>query len=371
MAGVNNGKADILYCAFKGMGDLLNAAPVIAQELDDGHTVKLLIFPGFSLENFVELLDFGLNRDNLELVFLPVSGRPREVVSFLAKLSKIRPELIWISPHVPVGGAWKIPMLLWVIKKIFWPNARMAGASSERAAFLFDEKIDVDRNLPIKDREYVAYSALGRRKIQPGRRDILFVDHIRRIREEPPRIDLLIHPGANAANRRWPWNHFGELVRQIPAHYRLAVLGLPDDIAKMRGVLPGDRDIQFLSGTLEFALRAISSSKVVLTMDSGTVHFADSLGVPAVALFGVVDPKIVIGRGGSVVPIYEPKFPCQPCGKASCSQSEVLCMNSIRPERVAEAVNALLSRELKNQLSNHGSVGSSNALNTIDACCPE
>ena len=46
----------IVYGAFKGMGDLLNAAPVITRELDSGNTVKVLLFPGYSIEKIVDLL---------------------------------------------------------------------------------------------------------------------------------------------------------------------------------------------------------------------------------------------------------------------------------------------------------------------------
>ena len=138
----------IVYGAFKGMGDLLNAAPVIAQELDAGHVVKLLVFPGFSLESFVKLLDLGPNHANLDLVFLPVSGRPTAVARFLSQMSKFRPDLVWISPHAPEGATWKIPLLLWLTKKMFWHRARLAGAGSERLSFLFDERVEVTADSP-------------------------------------------------------------------------------------------------------------------------------------------------------------------------------------------------------------------------------
>ena len=49
----------LVYGAFKAMGDILNASPVIASQLDSAHKVKLLIFPSPALPEFIQLIDFG------------------------------------------------------------------------------------------------------------------------------------------------------------------------------------------------------------------------------------------------------------------------------------------------------------------------
>ena len=111
---------------------------------------------------------------------------------------------------------------------------------------------------------------------------------------------------------------------------------------QVRSLLPADRGIQFLTGSLEQAITVIASARVLFAMDSGNVHFANFLDVPAVGLFGKSDPKSIVGCWGSVLPIYERKFACQPCGRATCNQPEVYCMNSIAPETVARALIGLL-----------------------------
>src|SRR3989442_1643181 len=121
----------IVYGAFKGMGDLLCAAPVIASELAKGHVIKLLLFPGSALC------------------------------------------------------------------------------------------------------EWVAYSRLGDEFKQfPGFPP--FIDSIPVHKKHPPAYDLLIAPGANAINRLWPLPHYVSLVQMIPSEYRIAVVGLPSDIERMR-----------------------------------------------------------------------------------------------------------------------------------------
>src|SRR5437763_1607086 len=112
----------IVYGAFKGMGDLLCAAPVIASELEKGHLIKLLLFPGSALYGFVGLLDFGANRHNLSSFELPVSGGLMTRLSFLKQMAGFRADLIWISPHASrEASSWKIPLFLWFVKALYWP----------------------------------------------------------------------------------------------------------------------------------------------------------------------------------------------------------------------------------------------------------
>lgn len=324
------------------MGDLLCAAPVITSELDRGHIVKLLLFPGPALPSFVELVDFGGNRRNLESFELPVKGGLTTIRSFLKHMASFQADLIWISPHASrKASSWKIPLMLWLVKMLYWPHAMLAGACDEWLSSLFDLKVPLDRSLHLALREWTAYSRLGGKE-EPFPGFASFIDRITIYKKRPPTYDLLIAPGANAANRLWPPQYYASLVQMIPLDCRIAVVGLPCDIMKMRQVLPQNRKIVYLTGTLEKAISLIAQSRVLFAMDSGNTHFANALNTPGIALFGKADPASIIPQNGSMRPIYEKKFPCQPCESAHCSQPEVYCMDSIRPETVANALISLL-----------------------------
>jgi len=341
----NSGTKTIVYGVFKGMGDLLCAAPVVRFELDQGQTVKLLLFPGATLSNFVELIDFGPNRHNLHLYQLPLSGGPARFLAFLRQMASFPADLVWISPHASrKASSWKIPLLLWSVKTLFWRRAMMAGASDERLSSLFDLRVPVDRCLPLAKREWTAYSQLnsGMPRNFPG--FTTFIEKIQPQQGSSPLYDLLIAPSANARNRVWPLENYTSLVMLIPSNYKIAVVGLPNDIEKLQKILPKNRHIQFVSGTLEDAVRAIANTRVVLSMDSGNMHFANALHLPGIALFGKADPKSIIPLDGSMHAFYEKKFPCQPCESAGCSQPEVYCMNSIFPEEVAKSLTRLLKK---------------------------
>lgn len=335
----------LVYGAFKAMGDILNASPVVASQLDSGHKVKLLIFPSPLLPEFIRLIDFGPNHKNLELVPLPVSRGIREFLKYFAWARAIDPALVWISPHAPrSASSWQIPILLWSTKKLLWKKAHLAGARSERFSMLFDESVSVDRNLPYMEREHLAFSMLSDSAGDTRLRRISFIPRIQDQRELPPLYDLLIHPGANVPSRMWPSSRYRELVRLLPPQLRIAVSGIPRDIEMMRLVLPPSRHIAFLTGSLEQAITAIARSRALLAMDSGAMHFARVLDVPAVALFGKCDPATVVASGTNVFPIYERKFSCQPCGKPGCSRPEAYCINSIEAPTVAHSLLRLINQ---------------------------
>jgi heptosyltransferase-2 len=332
----------IVYGAFKAMGDFVSAAPVIKSELDSGSEVCLLIFPG--LESFVRLLDFGESSCKLRLIHLPVSGFSA-FYHFLRQMKEISPEIVWISPHAPApASSWKIPLLLWIVRTLYWPGTIIAGSCTERMSVLFDTRSKANRALPFAEREWQSYSVLKRLPEWGARPKLRFQASIQEERQKEPLFDLLIHPGAGAANRKWPFRQYPALVDNLPKTYRIAVVALPEDIEHMRRALPLDSNVQFISGTLEQSIQAIARSRALLSMDSGNMFFADLLDVPGIAIFGASDPASVIGFTGSVLPIYQKSVQCQPCGRKACIHSEPMCITSISPAYVAAQLVRIIER---------------------------
>lgn len=337
---VGNGQL-IVYGAFKGMGDLLSAAPVIAAQLDQGARVVLLVFP--QIAAFAELLDFGANGANLQLCSLPVAGRSADLRRFLRRMARLSPDLVWVSPHAPLAASsWKIPLLLGLIRKWWWPRAIYAGARSERFSWLFDRRVEVQRTLPLRAREEQAFRQLAAGPANDAVASIAFKEDIQRQRSLPALYDILIHPGASAQNRKWPFARYRELLPLLPAGSRIIFVGLPEDIAGVRAELPASNAVTFLSGSLEEAIVAMARSRAALTMDSGTMFFAALLGVPTVSLFGPSQPAQVIAAAGTgVVAIHTASCRCRP-GSKTCRWQPAPCMASIDAQRVAEQIASVM-----------------------------
>ncbi|MFI5683434.1 glycosyltransferase family 9 protein [Streptomyces sp. NPDC051636] len=108
---------------------------------------------------------------------------------------------------------------------------------------------------------------------------------------------VVVHPGAEAAARRWPAERYAEVTQRLrAAGHRVVLTGGPKedalvlDVAARTG-LPA-RDV--LRGGLPFgALSAlVAHAALVLSGDTGPAHLAVAHGTPSVTLFGPVPPHL-------------------------------------------------------------------------------
>ena len=333
-------KPSIIFGVFSGMGDLLWAIPVIQAELERGVTVHLLLFPGRGLREFCDLLDLGPHRGRLHLHTLPTDMK--DCWPFLDEMRRLSPGTVWVSPHAPVVAASsKIPILLRALQLLFWRHAKLVGAESEPSSQFLHQRLPVDRTLPLKRREWAAY-----RLLRPSLPDQppapRFDPTLTVLRRTAPRYDLVIHPGAGAKNRIWPFENYPALLHFLPADWKIAVLGLSDDVTALRKILPATRAIDYITGSLRESLTTLASARTLLAMDSGNMHFADVLGIPTVAVFLKDDPATVIGPAlgiaSRIQPVFQPRFPCQPCGLRLCNQPSIYCLDTVDPVLVARTI---------------------------------
>jgi heptosyltransferase-2 len=346
--------SSIVFGVFKGMGDLVCAAPVILSELQQHHSVHLLLFPSATIREFCSLIDFAPFERNLHLHTVPASSNLGQWKQFIAEMRCLNPELVWISPHAPrKDSSWKIPLGLRIIQSLFWRNARLVGADTERLAMLLHQRLPVDRALPLQKREWSAYRLFRGASLPEQAPAVRFVREIEERRHQPPIYDLVIHPGANALNRTWPFDKYAPLIRLLPTDWRIALLGLPSDLALLKQTMPSDRPIEYVTGSIGKAIQTLASARLLFVMDSGNMHFAQVLGVPAVVVFGYTDPASIVDSHGVIDAIYEPHLPCQPCREKVCSQPEIYCLDSIEPEDVARRLQARENRIPKRTSPSH------------------
>ncbi|MGW0598742.1 glycosyltransferase family 9 protein [Streptomyces sp. NPDC002776] len=108
---------------------------------------------------------------------------------------------------------------------------------------------------------------------------------------------VVVHPGAEAAARRWPHERYAEVAHRLrAAGHRVVVTGGPAEDALVGAVARGAglprRDV--LSGGLPYGeLSAlIAGSPLVISGDTGLAHLAVAHGTPSVTLFGPVAPQL-------------------------------------------------------------------------------
>ena len=106
----------------------------------------------------------------------------------------------------------------------------------------------------------------------------------------------VVHPGAKAAQRRWPPERFAAVARELSGRgHRVVVTGSPGerDIAAevaRRAGLPADAVLAGATDVGELAA-LVAHARLVLCGDTGVAHLATAFATPSVLLFGPVPPS--------------------------------------------------------------------------------
>ncbi|MEU0088302.1 glycosyltransferase family 9 protein [Streptomyces sp. NPDC006274] len=111
---------------------------------------------------------------------------------------------------------------------------------------------------------------------------------------------IVLHPGADAAARRWPAERFAAVARALSrAGHRVVVTAgaaegrLAAEVAGPAG-LPPDAVLGGTGGDVPFdvLMALVARARCVVAGDTGLAHLATALGTPSVTLFGPVAPRL-------------------------------------------------------------------------------
>lgn len=153
---------------------------------------------------------------------------------------------------------------------------------------------------------------------------------------------LGIAPGT-ARNKIWSYERFAEVADLAAREFGARVVILGPQSMLMRTVARRMQHPSVVVSDLETNLLPafIERMDLFLCNDSGPLHLAAAMGVPAVGIFGPTQasvwapnhaPKVKILRAGD----------CPPCGEQMrCSQPRRICMESVSVEMVMDALRAL------------------------------
>ena len=163
---------------------------------------------------------------------------------------------------------------------------------------------------------------------------------------------MVIQPGARWLNKRWPIDHYGQLIRQLGAAYpdfRFAIMGSQEDSEAGAALAAADpRRCLDLTGkvSLPEMIEWIRLSELMISNDTGPMHVAAAIGKPVVAIFGPTEPRRT-GPYRQLQNVVRIDLPCAPCLKAHCTYSRPIeCLKAIPPAMVFDRVTQL-ERRLK------------------------
>lgn len=153
---------------------------------------------------------------------------------------------------------------------------------------------------------------------------------------------VALAPGSVGEAKRWPVAYYAEAAKQLSqSGVEVWIIGGPDEKVFAKEILEhagqGVRD--FTGGKLSDGVIALSLARAVVANDSGLLHVAAALGVPAIGMFGPTDPS----KWAPINPVadiitHEPLLDCQFCMQYVCPLQHHNCMREVLPSRVVDSV---------------------------------
>lgn len=112
--------------------------------------------------------------------------------------------------------------------------------------------------------------------------------------------EVVVHPGAAAAARRWPVSRWAALVTALTDRgHRVVLTGSEGERDLCRQVLHasaagGAEDVRDVSGRLGLPALAdlVATAQLLVSTDTGVAHLATAYGTPSVTLFGPTPPAL-------------------------------------------------------------------------------
>jgi lipopolysaccharide heptosyltransferase II len=167
------------------------------------------------------------------------------------------------------------------------------------------------------------------------------------LRSNSQPITLGLCPGADyGPAKRWLPERFAEAAAAVSEKTgaKWILFGTKNDIAigeTIAGAL-GDQCTNRIGQTsLEQLIDELQTCRLLLTNDTGTMHLAALLGVPAVAVFGSTEPRLTGPRGNDHVMLRH-QVECSPCFLRECP-IDFRCMKAVGVQEVVDAVLSILA----------------------------
>lgn len=148
---------------------------------------------------------------------------------------------------------------------------------------------------------------------------------------------IVLVPGASrrGAIKRWPLRHWLTLAAELKGRFDLRWSLGPEE-EDLRSWLPEATGVEALP-RLDFwqLAAALRQADRVVAPDTGLLHLAVVLGVPALGLYGSSDP-VVAGLPAGAGRILRTDIACAPCRERACQRRQ--CLEELLPTLVSAAL---------------------------------
>ncbi|MFZ9035624.1 MAG: lipopolysaccharide heptosyltransferase II [Francisellaceae bacterium] len=148
---------------------------------------------------------------------------------------------------------------------------------------------------------------------------------------------IAICPGAEfGPAKKWPAHYYAEIARYlIDKGYAILLLGGTKDhecCDEIKQHFTDEPIYNFAGRTrIDEAVQLISICDHVFSNDSGLMHIACALDIPATIIYGSSSDKFTPPLSHNADSVYLDDLPCRPCFKRQCPLGHTNCLNQLTP----------------------------------------
>ena len=146
--------------------------------------------------------------------------------------------------------------------------------------------------------------------------------------------------GTTWSSKNWPVDLFVQTAQMLSTDFKIVLCGGNADLA-LGSKIEEAAHIPMINAIGKTSLLQmagiIDRATAIVSGDTGPLHIAAALGIPAVAMFGPTNPSTYAPQGPKNVILFT-KLSCSFCHKTSCPTGNPICMSSITPAEVVKQV---------------------------------
>ncbi len=172
------------------------------------------------------------------------------------------------------------------------------------------------------------------------------------------RLLIGINPGASWRVREWEASKWQKLINKIHSEYDAVIIQFGINTGDGSSEYDNLTGVKSLAGRLNGAdiVALIASCDLVISVDSGPVHVAGTVGTPVIGLFGAVDPASRLPPDSPALGLFS-DVPCLFCHNRApiihwrdgCP-NDIACMKKLDCHAVFEAVKSMLPQNKNSEV---------------------
>jgi heptosyltransferase-2 len=143
--------------------------------------------------------------------------------------------------------------------------------------------------------------------------------------------------------KQWPGERFAALIDRLAERVECVLVGSPSERPGCEAIAAATRTGAIVSaGATDIGdlVALLSLCAGFAGNDSGAMHAAAALGIPAVGIFGSTEPARTGPLGPRARVLYE-RVPCSPCLARTCRYGHYDCLKRVTVEQAAAALTDL------------------------------